>query len=187
MTGLEAQQVISKYRGDSIVVGTMSAHYEWPTVTSKPELDCHLSVMGKGSSFALGLALARPDKKVILLDGDGSLLMNLGNLVTVIESGCANLIYFLIDNGCYRCCEPSDDCPGFDKTDFAGFARAAGFQNVETFGDPESLDQNMQTIMNQRGPVFIWLKCDAVRGYPPFPYVEPRDYFHQFKETLSKI
>ena len=57
--------------------------------------------MGKGSSIALGLALARPDIPIILFDGDGSLEMNLGSLVTVANKAPKNLYHFVIQNGVY--------------------------------------------------------------------------------------
>ena len=58
--------------------------------------------MGLGSSHALGLALGRPDKRVLVLDGDGSLLMNLGTLVTIAEVAPRNLIHFVLENGTYE-------------------------------------------------------------------------------------
>jgi thiamine pyrophosphate-dependent acetolactate synthase large subunit-like protein len=187
MDTLDAQRVISKYRGDAVVVPTMSAHYEWPQVSTKAELDFGFSVMGKASSIALGLALGRPDKKVFLFDGDGSLLMNMGNLVTIANMAPVNLIYFLIDNGCYRCCEPGDDVPGSGKTDFARIVQGAGFIQVHAFEDLESLDKAMSGIMAKPGPAFVWLKCEKNRGIPKFPYVEPREYVDQFIEALKNV
>ena len=57
--------------------------------------------MGKASSIGLGIALARPDKKVLVIDGDGSLLMNLGSLVTVANMSPKNLVHFVYQNGTY--------------------------------------------------------------------------------------
>lgn len=182
---LEAQRVISKYRGDAVVVPTMSAHYEWPQVSTKPELDFGISVMGKASSVALGIALGRSDKTVFVFDGDGSALMNLGSLVTIANMAPANLYYFLIDNGCYRCCEPGDDVPGSGRTDFANIAKGAGFAQVHAFEDTESLDKGMAGIIANPGPAFIWLKCEKIRGLPNFPYVEPREYVGRFVEALK--
>ena len=185
MESIEAQKIISRHRGDGVVVATMSAHYEWPEVSTKPELDFLNCVMGKASSIALGVALARSDKKVILLDGNGSLLMNLGTLVTITNMSPPNLIYFLIDNGCYRCCEPGYDCPGTSKTDFSGFARAAGFPNIHEFEDSESLTKSIENIMQKGELAFVWLRCVTNREYPPYPYVESRKIVDRFTKALQ--
>ena len=83
----EAVKVIDSKREDAVFVATMNANnvsFGLPTVTSNEKLDFPLSgAMGKASSWGLGLALAQPQRKVVVLDGDGSLLMNLGSMVTV--------------------------------------------------------------------------------------------------------
>ena len=100
---LEAQKIISQHRGDAVIVATMTANFEWSQVSTNPDLDLMLSgAMGKASSLGLGVALARPDKKVIVLDADGSLLMNLGSLVTIANMSPANLIHFVFENSVYR-------------------------------------------------------------------------------------
>ena len=103
MQNIDALRVISKYRGNGVIVATMTANYEWGQVTDNPGLDLMFSgAMGKASSVGLGLALAMPQRKVIVLDGDGSLLMNLGSLVTIANIAPANLIHFVFENTIYR-------------------------------------------------------------------------------------
>ena len=83
----EAIKVIDANRGDGVIIATMNAnnvHFGLPTVSTKEQLDLPVSgAMGKASNVGLGLALAQPDRRVIVLDGDGSLLMNLGAMVTL--------------------------------------------------------------------------------------------------------
>ena len=99
MESYEALEVISRYRNDSIVVMTMTAHRDWPKITTNSDLDLPMSgCMGKASSVGLGLALAKPEKRVIVFDGDGSLLMNLGSLVTIANMAPPNLIHFVFYN-----------------------------------------------------------------------------------------
>ena len=82
----DMMKVIQEHRGDAVVVPVFRASPRWKEVSDHPELDLPVGgAMGKASSFAMGVALARPDKNVILLDGDGSLEMNLGALVTIGE------------------------------------------------------------------------------------------------------
>ena len=80
---LEACRVIEQNRNNAIVVTTMGAgnpRFGWPVVSQDEALDVPVGgAMGKASSFALGLALAQPDRNVLILDGDGSLVMNLGH------------------------------------------------------------------------------------------------------------
>ena len=80
----------------------MRAGIGWAEVSNNPKRDIGVSgAMGKTSSFALGLSLAQPNTKIIVYDGDGSLLMNLGTLVTIGNKAPKNLYHFLIDNGVY--------------------------------------------------------------------------------------
>ena len=82
----DAVKVIDSKRNGAIIVPTMNAnnvHFGLPTVTTDQKMDLPISgAMGKASSVGLGVALAQPDKKVLILDGDGSLLMNLVSLVS---------------------------------------------------------------------------------------------------------
>ncbi len=190
----EAQRAISRHRQDAIVVGTMSAHFEWPFVTTRPELDFMISVMSKASSLALGLALGKPDRTVILIDGDGSLLMSLGNLVTIVGTGAANMRYFVLDNRCYRCCPPGEYMPNSGNTDYAAIAKGSGFPQVYTCESEDELDSAMPGIMSGPGPVFVWLKCELESGLPSgtsedftSKYIEPRLIMDQFVETLKSV
>jgi thiamine pyrophosphate-dependent acetolactate synthase large subunit-like protein len=73
---------IEKLRGDAVCVSTMTQSGYWSRASKRPELDIYISNgMSKASSVGFGIALGRPERKVIVLDGDGSLLMNLGSLV----------------------------------------------------------------------------------------------------------
>ncbi|MFC1933003.1 thiamine pyrophosphate-dependent enzyme [Chloroflexota bacterium] len=163
MESLEALKVISQHRGNAIVIAAESASFEWPKVSTNPELDLiYRGAMGKPSSVGLGLALARPDRKVIVLDGDGSLLMNLGSLITIVNMAPPNLIFFVLDNGVYRTtgCQPT---PASGKLSFIALARGAGYTNVHEFEDLKSLENDVETIINQAGPTFVCLR------HPPTP------------------
>ncbi len=91
-------EILSEKRTDEIVVATMSAIKDWTRLSSSP-LDFYVAgAMGYASSVGLGLALAQPNRRVIVLDGDGSLLMNLGTLVTMVGVQPKNLVYFVLEN-----------------------------------------------------------------------------------------
>ena len=166
---VEAQKVISQYRNNAIVVPTMTTAYEWPYVSTKPELDMPQGwAMGKASSQALGFAIAQPDKKVMVLDAEGSLLMNLGTLVTIANMAPPNFVQFLFDNSVYRF-TGGQPVPNAGKVNFGEMAKAAGFANVYEFYDLESFKNKIETILNQTGPTFVWLKVPPATERPPAP------------------
>lgn len=89
--------------------------------------------MGLASSIGFGLALARPDKDVIVIDGDGSLLMNMGSLVTIFANNPNNLTWIVIDNGAYGSTGNQDTYA--QVLDLAEIAKSVGFKNSFKFED----------------------------------------------------
>ena len=81
--------------------------------------------MGKASSFGLGVALARPDIKVVVLDGDGSLLMNLGALVTIAALAPKNLLHVVLQGSTYDT-SGGQPTPGQGILDWATVAKGGG-------------------------------------------------------------
>jgi len=156
----EAVKVIDSKRGDAVFVATMNANnvsFGLPTVTSNEQLDFPLSgAMGKASSLGLGLALAQPQRKVMVLDGDGSLLMNLGSMVTVSSKSPTNLYHFLFDNGVYAV-TGGQPVPGTGRTDWEEMAKGAGYAAVFNFDNLEDLTTGIDQVLASTGPVFIRL------------------------------
>jgi phosphonopyruvate decarboxylase len=142
-----------------IVLPVYSTAFDWIAIRPSPLNYLSHGAMGLASSHGLGLALGRPDKRVIVLDGDGSLLMNLGTLVTVAEVAPPNFYHFVCENGTYEA-NGGHPIPGRQNVDFAGLARAAGIRTVHEFSDLKIFEQ---------GPVFGCLKI--VAGGP-----QERDY-----------
>ena len=98
----EMLKFLAQARRDEIVVYTMSAMKGWLPFSDSP-LDLFVAgAMGFASSVGIGLALAQPQRKIWVLDGDGSLLMNLGTLVTIADQALPNLIHFVLENGIYE-------------------------------------------------------------------------------------
>ncbi len=186
MESFEALKVISQHRGNAIIIAAMTANFEWPQVSTNPDFDLLFSgAMGKASSTGLGLALARPDKKVIVLDGDGSLLMNLGSLVTIANMAPPNLIHFVFENTVYRT-TGGQPVPGVSKFSFTALARDAGYANVYEYEDLESLKNNIEAILNQAGPTFVCLKVPPATERPPYPLIRTGDILPRFKAALQR-
>jgi thiamine pyrophosphate-dependent acetolactate synthase large subunit-like protein len=141
----------------------MSAAREVPRLSQHP-LDLHFvpSTMGGGPPLGLGLALAQPQRQVLVLTGDGSLLMNLGALVTVASSGAANLTIAVLDNGVYEVTGGQKTAASDVGVDYAGLAQAAGFANVAQFADAGDLERRMARVQQAPGPRFIWLQVEPL-------------------------
>ncbi|PKB81015.1 MAG: hypothetical protein BZY88_07260 [SAR202 cluster bacterium Io17-Chloro-G9] len=156
----DAVKVIDSKRDDSVVVATMNAsnvHFGLPTVTTNEKMDFPLSgAMGKASSLALGLALAEPQRKIMVLDGDGSLLMNLGTMVTISSKAPTNLYHFLFDNGVYAV-TGGQPVPGSSRTDWEQMAKGAGYAAVFSFDNLEDLTTGIDDALAAQGPVFVRL------------------------------
>src|SRR5947209_17599645 len=102
MSHQQALEVLARERGRNIVVATMTAVGLWPQLSDSPLDFAYMpSAMGQGPALGLGLALAHPERGVIVLNGDGSMLMNLGSLVTLANHP-ANICLVIIDNGIYE-------------------------------------------------------------------------------------
>ena len=185
MNSFEALKVISRFRGDAIVVPTMTANFEWPQVSTNPDLDLLFSgAMGKASSAGLGLALALPDRQIIVLDADGSLLMNLGSLVTIAHMAPPNLIHFLLENRVYRT-SGSQPIPCAERVDFAGFARSAGYCNIHAFNELSELENNLKKVLGERGPTFVLLKLEPATEKTPYPFTTTASILARFHKTMG--
>ncbi len=156
----EAVELIDAHRGDAVIIATMNANnvrFGLPSVTTQENLDMPLSgAMGKASNVALGLALARPERKVMCLDGDGSLLMNLGAMVTLANKTPENLCHVLFDNGVYAV-TGGQPVPGSGRADWEGMAKAAGYAATFSFDNLEDLTTGIGEVMSVKGPVFVHL------------------------------
>jgi sulfopyruvate decarboxylase subunit beta len=162
---VSALEVVLRLRTDQIVVTTMGSAREWPRLSNHP-LDFHYipSAMGQASSIGLGLALAQPEREVIVFTGDGSLLMNLGCLATLAASRAKNLTLIVLDNGVYEVTGGQKTAGQIARVDFAGFATAAGIESVATFDDQIDWQNAAATVLKMPGPRFVSLIVEPIRG-----------------------
>lgn len=142
--------------------------------------------MGLASSMGLGIALALPTEKVIVIDGDGSLLMNLGTLSTMARYRPGNLLHLVFDN------ESLLSVGGFPTatatgTDLAGIARASGIPNVIEAHTPESLKDAVMTAVAGDTLTTLISKVEAIGPksfHMDLPLLENR---FQFKRSLEAM
>jgi sulfopyruvate decarboxylase subunit beta len=156
MIRTEALKEIAKLRGDALVIAVYSSAFEWLELSPHPLNFLAVGAMGQAATNALGFAIGLPDKRVIVLDGDGSLLMNLGTLVTIADVGPENLTHFVAQNGCYEA-NGEHPIPGRDRVSFAGFARSAGYRTVTEFRDVAAMERELPSFMDAPGPRFATL------------------------------
>jgi len=162
MSVVDALQVlIDLRRDDQIVVTNQGSARVWPKLAHHP-LDFHYnpSTMGGAIPLALGLAIAQPRREVLVVSGDGALLMNLGSMVTVVAAGATNLTVVVLDNRLYEVTGGQRTPAAGTAADLAGLARAAGFPTVETFRELADWRGRAAKALSLSGPRFISLEVE---------------------------
>jgi len=159
-------------RGDALVVtGLGSTTYDAFAAGDSPCTFYLWGAMGGAAMVGLGLALARPERRVVVITGDGEMLMGLGSLATIGVQRPANLAVVVIDNGLYA-------ETGMQRThtasgvDLAGVAHSCGFARAETIGTQADLDRLARTVYEAPGPFFAAIK---VSPDPTSIELAPRD------------
>jgi thiamine pyrophosphate-dependent acetolactate synthase large subunit-like protein len=156
----ELLKTLAEHRTDEAVVTCMGVTRPWGR-TSDHDLDFASadSAMGHTADLALGIALAQPARKVLCLNGDGSMLMTLGTLVTIVDSGAENLVLFVLENGKYEI-TGNQKIPGAGWVDFPGLARAAGFPRVYDLAFPRDFKAVLPRILSAEGPIFVGIQME---------------------------
>lgn len=164
IAGADALRWLAAQRGEALVIATMTTSRLWPAVTSNRALDLPISnCMGKASSVGLGVALAQPARDVWVLDGDGSLAMNLGSLLSVAQARPANFIHFVFDDGAYTTVGGSP-VPAARLADYAALARAAGYAAAAHFDTLDELQRDLPTLLRGPRPLLVALDIDGWDG-----------------------
>ena len=170
----DAMRVLHEKRdARDIVVTTMAAARTWMQLgASAHDLVLVPSAMGHATSFGLGLALARPERRVIVCNGDGSMLMNLGALATITAAAPANLVLIVCDNGVYQV-TGSQPTPGAARVradsarvDYAAMARACGFRSVFEFDELSAWTDAVGDVLSAPHPSFVALDVVSEFGIP---------------------
>jgi phosphonopyruvate decarboxylase len=167
MNAKEALALVHAARGaDDVVVTTMTPARDWMTMSQHP-LDLVLvpSAMSHATSMGLGIALAQPRRRVIVCNGDGSMLMNLGSLVTIRGSGVKNMIVIVFDNATYEV-TGSQPVPSGGAVDYATIAHGAGFRSIFDYRTIDGWRSGIAEVLNAPGPAFVVLHVEPVTGLP---------------------
>lgn len=133
--------------------------------------------MGLASSIGFGLALAKPDEDIVVIDGDGSLLMNMGSLVTIFANNPSNLTWIVIDNGAYGSTGNQDTYA--QMIDLVDVAKGVGFENSHNFEDI-----NLKNVMHNENASFVVYKTEAGNSTAPIIDLDPITIKERFMKSI---
>jgi sulfopyruvate decarboxylase subunit beta len=174
LTAREIVEDLAANRTEQVVIATMSAGLHWLDVSDHDRDVVYNAPMGSAVSVGLGLALARPDIRVIVLDGDGALLMNLGALVTVAGTRLPNLAHVVFANGGYAI-TGGQRMPGVAHLDWEALARAVGHERCHTVEESGQWLAVSPLVLEGGGPVFVCATTDITSARPILAEIGNRD------------
>ncbi len=153
----DAVRTFAEHRGDALVVPGRSGRY-WAQI-SETVLDLPLGdpAMGGHAGFALGIALAQPNRRVVLFDSEGDVLMSLGMLPTIAEQAPANFYHFVLDNECYAT-TGGQPVPNAKNVAYDLMARGAGYPQAHAFTQLDAFKRELPGILAAKGPVLVAVK-----------------------------
>jgi thiamine pyrophosphate-dependent acetolactate synthase large subunit-like protein len=158
------KRLVAQLEHDEAVIGGIgNANFDLWASGQRPQNFYMLGSMGLAIPIALGVALAQPDRHVVALEGDGSLLMQLGCLATVAERAPRNLTMVVWDNGIYQI-TGSQPTPGAAAADLVAIARGAGIANSAWAADESDFDRLVASALKGGAPSLIVVRIDGKPG-----------------------
>jgi thiamine pyrophosphate-dependent acetolactate synthase large subunit-like protein len=158
------QRLVARLEREEAVVGGIgNTNFDLWSSGQRPQNFYMLGSMGLAIPIALGVAIAQPHRHVFALEGDGSLLMQLGCLTTVAALGPRNLTMVIMDNGLYQI-TGGQPTPAAGLADFVAIARGAGIAKAAWAADEEDFDRLIDAALAEGGPTFIAARIDDKPG-----------------------
>jgi thiamine pyrophosphate-dependent acetolactate synthase large subunit-like protein len=150
---------------EAVVGGIGNSNWDlWAADRTRPENFYMLGSMGLAVPIAMGVALAQPARRVVALEGDGSLLMQLGCLSTIAAQGVRNLTVVIWDNGIYQITGGQGTPAAAARTDMVAIARASGIASAAWAADEAEFDALVARALSTDGPHVIGVKIDNEPG-----------------------
>ncbi len=179
MKRIEAISAVAENAGDSLIICNIGfPSRELYSTRDRSQNFYMLGSMGMASSIGLGLALARPERRVIALDGDGSVLMNLGALATIANHAPENYLLIILDNCCYGSTGSQPTCTSC-RTDLAAVAKSAGVDGVRLVKTVEELNEALFSKV-----VVIVAKVDPGNADVPIIGLSPEEILERFRRSF---
>jgi thiamine pyrophosphate-dependent acetolactate synthase large subunit-like protein len=178
------KRLVAKLKNDEAVVGGIgNTNFDLWAAGHRPQNFYMLGSMGLAIPIALGVALAQPHRHVVALEGDGSLLMQLGCLVTIAAQQPKNLTIVIMDNGLYQI-TGGQPTGAAGTADYVALARAAGLSKCAWAGDEEDFDKLVDAALAGGGPTFIAARIDDKPGVGTTDR-DPAQIRHRFMTGLG--
>ena len=178
MARREAIEDIMKYIDDELVVCNIGfPSRELYDIKDRNENFYMIGSMGLASSIGLGLALSQPNRDIVVIDGDGALLMNMGSLVTVFANNPRNLTWIVIDNGAYGSTGNQDTYA--QELDLVDVARGVGFKNSYNFKDI-----NLKEFIKSEDGSFIVYNTESGNSKAPIIDLTPVEIKNRFMDII---
>lgn len=152
-------------------------------VLDRPTHFYMIGSMGVAPAIGLGIALAKPDKKVVVLDGDGNVLMNLGTLATVGALKPKNFIHVVFDNEVYG---STGNQPTISRTvRLEHVAKSSGYVNVERVREREDVAYEFKDMLKKDGPSFLLVKVTEQAEDVDRVPIEPVEITRRFMKAIE--
>ena len=182
------EKILERVGVDDLVLSTTGMISREVFITDdRPRNFYMIGSMGLVSAFALGLALFKPERRIFVLEGDGSALMSLGTLSLIATEKPANLVHLILDNEAY---ESTGGQPSISsEVDLAAMAKSSGYPHVARVDDIEGLEAALAECGVISGPYLLLIKSSItlVQGIPRISHspTEIRDRFKSAVQGLS--
>ncbi len=181
------EAVLAALHDDDLLVaanGSLSRE-AWAAAPGRGATFAMIGSMGLAGAIGLGLAMATPDRRVVVLDGDGNLLMGLGTLPMVAERMPARFLHVVLDNHAYASTGGQRSIA--DTVDLAAVAAGAGYPHVRTVPDGEDLAAALADLLQQTGPAFLLVEVAtvAVADLPPRVPLAPDELADRFRQAMA--
>lgn len=184
MDRLEAVKLLMRHLHNELVVANLGSNSaDLYAAGDRPENLYLRGSMGLTAAVGLGLALAQPKHRVIVLDGDGSLLMNMGTLSTIADQAPSNLVHIVFDNEAWALTghQPTHTAR---VTDLAAVARGAGVRRVALVRTLEDFQRELASALQGEGPWCIVAKVEERGQAGPMPPITASANTVRFMEAL---
>jgi thiamine pyrophosphate-dependent acetolactate synthase large subunit-like protein len=179
------EALVRRLDDDALVVASLGfTKYTLFQTKDRPRNFYMWNSMGMASSMGLGMAMAQPDKRVVILQGDGDLLMNLGSLTTEANRNPRNVVHVVWDNRMYHITGAQPTATA-GRADLARIAEGAGFEKVAQVETLEAFEQVIDRALKEEGPWFIHALIEPEVPPKIRPHRSPTFIKHRFMSDLG--
>jgi sulfopyruvate decarboxylase subunit beta len=182
----EALETIAPHLGDAVCV-VSNGYMSRAAYGVRDSARCFYMIgsMGLASSIGLGIAMARPEQRVVVFDGDGNVLMNLNTLARIAAAAPRNLVHLCFDNGAHASTGGQPTISGTVPLDEV--ARAAGYRWSARVDDAAALAAKSSRVLAQDGPSFLLIKVELGQHGAPGPRIPhtPEEMTRRLRRALG--